>query len=113
MSELTLRNYRANPSNRNFAAVARDYESWVYSRGMSTLRRFPTLSPTSVLDDVANEGLLEISRSARRFVWFCGRCGDAFGASRAPSAPQSAQSADGPDRPAQSGIRNLPSARQS
>jgi hypothetical protein len=78
MGELSLRNYRANPSNRTFQRVAAEYRPWLYSSGMKTLNRFPTLSAGNCLDDLTNEGLLALSVSARRFVWFCRRCGEAF-----------------------------------
>ena len=78
MNDQLLLNYRANPTNRTFSEVHRAYQPWLRANGMWTLRQFPTLSPEGELDDLTNEGLLAISRSARRFVFFCATCGRAF-----------------------------------
>ena len=78
MPELALINYRADPNNRSFSKVCQIYRPWLRMNGMWTLNKFPTLSPTGDLDDLTNEGLLAISRSARRYVFFCTVCGKAF-----------------------------------
>lgn len=79
MGELSLRNYRANPSNSTFNVVAKEYKSWLRGAGIYTIRKFPALyGDDSAIDDLTNEGLLELSKSARRFIWFCRRCGRAF-----------------------------------
>lgn len=70
--------YRADPSDRTFARVAAHYRPWVRSNGAWVLRRFEGLRATAELDDVSNEGLLALSRSARRYVHLCDRCGEPF-----------------------------------
>jgi len=62
----------------NFRKVAEIYNPWLHTTGLRTLREFPSLHPGNDLDDVVNEGLHAISRNARRFVFFCGSCGDVF-----------------------------------
>jgi len=74
--ELALRAYRSNPSNSTFRRVESEYRGWLTTVSGSVLRRYPGL--TGVREDVLNEGLLALSRSVRRFLWFCGRCGAPF-----------------------------------
>lgn len=76
--ERELRAYRANPTDRRFAAVYRVAEPWIRSTGAYVLRGYRELSASAALDDLAVEGALAISRSARRFVYLCGDCGAAF-----------------------------------
>lgn len=77
MLDETLRCYRADPNNRTFRAVHRAWTPWLRAAGTSVLRRFWGLS-YSDLDDVVNDGLLALSQGARRYVFFCARCGDVF-----------------------------------
>jgi len=77
MNESVLREYRAKPSNNTFNQVAVEYGEWLKRTANVTLQKFPTL-PSATADDLVNEGLLSISKSTRRFVWFCSRCGEVF-----------------------------------
>lgn len=76
--ESALLLYRANPTDLNFNSLARTYEPWLQRTGRDALSRFSHLSPTADLDDLRVEGLLSLSRSARRFVHFCPVCGETF-----------------------------------
>lgn len=78
MRETALLEYRANPTDENFNAVAREYAPWLRRTGFETMRGFYGISPSVDLDDLTNEGLLSISRSARRFLHFCPTCGETF-----------------------------------
>jgi hypothetical protein len=84
--EAELRAYRANPTDRRFADVYRVASPWLKSTGISTIRTYRGLTVSGALDDVALEGALSLSRSARRFVYFCETCGRAFVHSRDLSA---------------------------
>lgn len=76
--ETALLQYRADPTDRNFGRVAEAYEPWLRRTGFEALDRFSNLSPSADLDDLRVEGLLAISRSARRFVWMCPVCEETF-----------------------------------
>ena len=75
--EIALRRYRANPTDARFEAVYRLSKPWLRSVALSTLRKFPTLPVDTYVDDLVNDGALAISRSARRFCYFC-ECGELF-----------------------------------
>ena len=73
-----LLQYRADPTDLNFNRVATAYSPWIGRTGAEALRRLRR-SPNSVdLDDLRVEGLLSLSRSARRFLHFCPVCGATF-----------------------------------
>lgn len=76
--ERELRAYRANPTDARFAAVYHIARPWLRSAAIATVCRYPNLTVSGAVDDVALEGALAISSAARRFVYLCGGCGRAF-----------------------------------
>lgn len=80
MREAALLEYRANPTNFNFNQVAKVYDPWLRGTARRTLGDFRQSSRALEVSDLTNEGLLSISKSARRFVHFCGipGCGRTF-----------------------------------
>lgn len=76
-AEVELLNYRSNPTNRNFKRVYDITRNWVYHVAKEKVRQYPNLSSDAV-DDVANEGFLSMANAARRYVYFCRRCGEVF-----------------------------------
>lgn len=69
--------YRSEPTDRNFKTLYDASRGWIRGAAVSTVRQYHGLTSADV-DDVANEGLLSLANAARRFVYFCPRCGDAF-----------------------------------
>lgn len=77
MDHVLLR-YRSNPTNRNFREVHQRCSPWVKACAARTLRRFSALSYEGHFDDLANEGMWSIERSARRYVFVCSECDRVF-----------------------------------
>lgn len=69
--------YRAEPTNRNFKSLYDVSRDWIRIVAGATVKSYHGLKSAD-FDDVANEGLLSFANAARRFVYFCPRCGDAF-----------------------------------
>lgn len=76
--ESELRAYRANPTDRRFSDVYRVASPWLKSSGLRILGGYRCLCTSGSIDDLIVEGALSLSRSARRFVYFCSDCGQAF-----------------------------------
>jgi hypothetical protein len=76
--ERELRSYRANPTDFTFARLYNVAYPWLKNVGISTVRKYNSLSISGTLDDVLNEGALALSVSTRRFVFMCPDCPTAF-----------------------------------
>jgi len=75
--ERALLRYRSDPTDRNFRPVAAHYRPWLVARGVSARRSFGSANVLAEVDDAVNEGLLALSRAARRYVYLC-PCGRTF-----------------------------------
>jgi len=75
--ERALLRYRSDPTDRNFSPVAALYRPWLLARGVSARRSFGSANVLAEVDDAVNEGLLALSRAARRYVYLC-PCGRTF-----------------------------------
>lgn len=76
--EVELRSYRANPTDVSFGRLYSAAYPWLKSVGISSVRKYRSLSMDGALDDVVNEGALALSVSARRFTFFCPDCDRVF-----------------------------------
>lgn len=70
--------FRADPTSRNLLRLNSIATPWLRGRASQVISRYRRLTTVNDGDDLVNEGLLNLTRAARRYVALCPTCRRAF-----------------------------------